>query len=185
MRMPFGKYRGIEIHKIDRNYLRWVSENTDIGDTHPRISAAIQRVLNTRLEPGENVTVTPISPPNRWGYTVRGGGQMRDGVTSLVRVDAIDGEIVREPLPRTRNLSGSGRSGSVDFDEPDEDGVYEWCTCSGSIRNHSNVPTMALRRHGQWYEIDTPADALAILTGREFCTPDGQRVMLHESEVAS
>jgi len=48
MRMPFGKYRNVELEEIPESYLLWVLDNCDIGTTLRR---AIQRELQVSGEP--------------------------------------------------------------------------------------------------------------------------------------
>src|SRR5690606_24801965 len=101
------------------------------------------------------------------GYTVRGGGAMRDGTLwiALLTLDGVTNYERHYMADSTEGLSRSGASGSVSIEEPTEDGVYEVAECSGSIRNHTETRVFLLRHMGRWYEIGSKADAVAILRG--------------------
>lgn len=69
MWMPFGKFKGEEIHDIPRDYLIWVLSNITL--TQPGLEEEIRRVLGWGRSRSQQSAPTPPPPPPPSGRDAR------------------------------------------------------------------------------------------------------------------
>ena len=136
----------------------WTIDATAAAVVH-QAAEEIDEILAMAIEGGD---VKATSEPEV-GYSVRGGGSMHDGTVPHLMFRSRTGAAGLSECEADRSgLSGSGRSGHVDY-ELDSDGVYELRETSGNIKRQASEACWALRRRGQWYSIGTRQTALMLL----------------------
>lgn len=101
------------------------------------------------------------------GYLVRGGGSMFDGA-QWYEAHNRGGVLAYRECPQDRSgLSGSGRSGYVEYELPERGThLFRVIETSGSIKRQSDDDSFLLLTAGEWYWIDE--DAICAILG---CQP--------------
>ncbi len=157
--MPFGKYRGQSVQQVQETnpgYLAWMLDNTDIAGDYPDVAQALQSALTaaaTTLPAVADVDLVDTAPVDLF-YRVRGGGKMHEGASEcycLVRGES--------PLNPTRkylyrgdeNLSGSGKSGTVQFKLPAAPALVLYMQTTGG--------TIGYQQHTSGHYLLTQQDA--------------------------
>lgn len=165
--LGFGQHRGESVASLwatERDYLEWIL-STDIIIKHPEISAAIRACAGLEVKFSETVKGECFDLPSDLSYTVRGGGRMRDGVSSFERAFDEHGTLKWAYVESDDHRSGSGKSGRVEWKRPEEDGLYRIDITGGSIANHSTTTHYVVLQGGEWYEIAGKDQHAVVLGG--------------------
>lgn len=153
---PFGKYSGKTVAAVaakDPAYLQWFA-TTDIPERYPDLDLQIQAALRGGTEDTGIPAISEVEVVEAILPVLEGrvrDGRTTNGVNQVNRLHLGASDWHREPMPST--FDDHGGSGSIRWDVPNDDGVYEIHSTEGSITRHAIATTYWLRQAGCWSRI--------------------------------